>query len=105
MKLLLTNCACPVIIQASVGALAQLGAHNTGSVGVTGSNPVCSTRKKARESVLFFKSQSFARFMEFDSWSMLLFAVSSYRNTYKLREKEYKRGDGSICYTDGIRKD
>ena len=43
--------------------------------------------------------------MEFDSWSMLLFAVSPYRNTYKLREKEYKRGDGSICYTDGIRKD
>ena len=28
------------------GALAQLGAHNTGSVGVRGSNPLCSTRKK-----------------------------------------------------------
>ena len=28
------------------GALAQLGAHNTGSVGVTGSNPVRSTTKK-----------------------------------------------------------
>ncbi len=26
------------------GALAQLGAHHTGSVGVTGSNPVCSTK-------------------------------------------------------------
>ncbi len=29
------------------GALAQLGAHNTGSVGVTGSNPVCSTKRKS----------------------------------------------------------
>ena len=28
------------------GALAQLGAHNTGSVGVRGSNPLCSTNKK-----------------------------------------------------------
>ena len=26
------------------GALAQLGAHNTGSVGVRGSNPLCSTK-------------------------------------------------------------
>lgn len=26
------------------GALAQLGAHHTGSVGVVGSNPICSTR-------------------------------------------------------------
>ena len=26
------------------GALAQLGAHHTGSVGVRGSNPLCSTR-------------------------------------------------------------
>ena len=30
-------------ISANHGALAQLGAHHTGSVGVTGSNPVCST--------------------------------------------------------------
>ncbi len=28
------------------GALAQLGAHNTGSVGVRGSNPLCSTNNK-----------------------------------------------------------
>ena len=28
------------------GALAQLGAHNTGSVGVRGSNPLCSTTKE-----------------------------------------------------------
>ncbi len=28
------------------GALAQLGAHNTGSVGVRGSNPLCSIRKR-----------------------------------------------------------
>ena len=27
------------------GALAQLGAHNTGSVGVRGSNPLCSTKR------------------------------------------------------------
>ena len=27
------------------GALAQLGAHDTGSVGVRGSNPLCSTKK------------------------------------------------------------
>ena len=31
------------------GVLAQLGAHNTGSVGVTGSNPVCSTRIRSVE--------------------------------------------------------
>ena len=30
------------------GALAQLGAHNTGSVGVRGSNPLCSTKKRGR---------------------------------------------------------
>ena len=36
------------------GALAQLGAHNTGSVGVRGSSPLCSTRKKhLRKQVLF----------------------------------------------------
>ena len=28
------------------GALAQLGAHNTGSVGVRGSNPLCSTTRR-----------------------------------------------------------
>ena len=37
----------------SHGALAQLGAHDTGSVGVTGSSPVCSTSKKGRIRVLF----------------------------------------------------
>ena len=31
-----------------LGALAQLGAHHTGSVGVTGSSPVYSTRKNKR---------------------------------------------------------
>ncbi len=30
-----------------VGALAQLGAHNTGSVGVRGSNPLCSTKNSS----------------------------------------------------------
>ena len=29
------------------GVLAQLGAHHTGSVGVRGSNPLCSTIKTA----------------------------------------------------------
>ncbi len=33
---------------ASSGALAQLVAHHTGSVGVTGSSPVCSTRENTR---------------------------------------------------------
>ena len=32
----------------SHGALAQLGAHDTGSVGVTGSSPVCSITRKGR---------------------------------------------------------
>ena len=36
------------------GALAQLGAHNTGSVGVTGSNPVRSTNQKGVLSALLF---------------------------------------------------
>ena len=31
-----------------LGVLAQLGAHHTGSVGVTGSSPVYSTNKKDR---------------------------------------------------------
>ena len=35
------------------GALAQLGAHNTGSVGVTGSSPVCSTTQKDTFTVSF----------------------------------------------------
>ena len=30
-----------------IGALAQLGAHNTGSVGVRGSSPLCSTMDAA----------------------------------------------------------
>ncbi len=33
-----------VVSYTSLGALAQLGAHNTGSVGVRGSNPLCSTK-------------------------------------------------------------
>ena len=36
---------CGIIV--SLGALAQLGAHHTGSVGVRGSSPLCSTRIKA----------------------------------------------------------
>ena len=35
------------------GALAQLGARHTGSVEVTGSNPVCSTRWTLHEHLLF----------------------------------------------------
>ena len=36
-----------------VGALAQLGAHNTGSVGVRGSSPLCSTIASTSKEVLF----------------------------------------------------
>ena len=36
------------------GALAQLGAHNTGSVGVRGSNPLCSTKEKRPPCAVFF---------------------------------------------------
>ena len=36
------------------GALAQLGAHNTGSVGVRGSNPLCSTKTKEEGNALLF---------------------------------------------------
>ena len=35
------------------GALAQLGAHNTGSVGVRGSNPLCSIRTINPNPLLF----------------------------------------------------
>ena len=35
-----------MIYKVSHGALAQLGAHNTGSVGVRGSNPLCSTSRQ-----------------------------------------------------------
>lgn len=37
-------------MRTTLGALAQLGAHHTGSVGVTGSSPVCSTK--------FFRSKT-----------------------------------------------
>ncbi len=50
------------------GALAQLGAHHTGSVGVTGSNPVCSTTQQNQNTdfdalciligVLFYRGNS-----------------------------------------------
>ena len=33
-------------VKISHGALAQLGAHHTGSVGVRGSSPLCSTKRK-----------------------------------------------------------
>ncbi len=51
------------------GALAQLGAHDTGSVGVTGSNPVRSTRKKHtfvyQDNVCFFqRNKSLAGFVK-----------------------------------------
>ena len=51
------------------GALAQLGAHNTGSVGVRGSNPLCSTRKKHtfvyQDNVCFFqRNKSLAGFVK-----------------------------------------
>ena len=35
------------------GALAQLGAHDTGSVGVRGSSPLCSTKQVLDEHLLF----------------------------------------------------
>lgn len=37
----------------SHGALAQLGAHDTGSVGVRGSSPLCSTNRVLDEHLLF----------------------------------------------------
>ena len=40
---LFTNVPCCAILYLVRGALAQLVAHNTGSVGVSGSNPLCST--------------------------------------------------------------
>ena len=36
------------------GALAQLGAHNTGSVGVRGSSPLCSTTQKSTSKEVLF---------------------------------------------------
>ncbi len=47
-----------IVYNRSVGALAQLGAHNTGSVGVRGSNPLCSTRKKHLLSQVLFSTKS-----------------------------------------------
>ena len=53
------------------GALAQLGAHHTGSVGVRGSNPLCSTNyfgcKQAhfhfRECACFFSLSAFVHYL------------------------------------------
>ena len=42
----------------SHGALAQLGAHDTGSVGVTGSSPVCSIDKMRHRKASHFIYQS-----------------------------------------------
>ena len=42
-----------MVYYTSHGALAQLGAHNTGSVGVRGSSPLCSTKKSTSFEVLF----------------------------------------------------
>ncbi len=42
------------------GALAQLGAHNTGSVGVRGSSPLCSTRKNLAIGEVFSTKFGFA---------------------------------------------
>ena len=55
------------------GALAQLVAHNTGSVGVSGSNPLCSTKKISEldkgsdifVSTFAFDSAAWARFLSF----------------------------------------
>ena len=43
-----------MIYKVSHGALAQLGAHNTGSVGVRGSNPLCSTKTPPIRTRLFY---------------------------------------------------
>ena len=40
------QCAGSIPVTRTNGALAQLGAHHTGSVGVRGSNPLCSTMNK-----------------------------------------------------------
>ena len=60
---LLTNAAVFAILYL-LGALAQLGAHNTGSVGVRGSSPLCSTKKRTPIGVLnffaFYSSTHFA---------------------------------------------
>lgn len=37
---------------AKYGALAQLGAHHTGSVGVVGSNPICSNTIRPKAPIL-----------------------------------------------------
>ena len=44
------------------GALAQLGAHHTGSVGVRGSSPLCSTRIMKSLSALSQKDFFFSGF-------------------------------------------
>ena len=46
---LFTNVPCCAILYLVRGALAQLVAHNTGSVGVSGSNPLCSTSQEKSE--------------------------------------------------------
>gem|GEM_PF-6129694 len=46
----LTNPAFNIVdFNGKYGALAQLGAHHTGSVGVRGSSPLCSTKILSKE--------------------------------------------------------
>ena len=45
-----------IISNVNHGALAQLGAHNTGSVGVRGSNPLCSTTRTSTSYEVLFLS-------------------------------------------------
>ncbi len=49
------------------GALAQLVAHNTGSVGVSGSNPLCSTETGSLQikGFLFYAMETILNWKEF----------------------------------------
>ena len=53
-----------MLYYSSLGALAQLGAHNTGSVGVRGSNPLCSTNLWVQKRCIW-KNRGFPRFFSF----------------------------------------
>ena len=64
------------------GALAQLVAHNTGSVGVSGSNPLCSTQDLQKCKSFFVVSCKIRKFLPVKpaKWGT---PFATYRNWYR----------------------
>ena len=64
------------------GALAQLGAHNTGSVGVRGSNPLCSTKKnRSRTRLRFFSYDCLRQIISDEMLCIVMIGCAKFADT------------------------